>query len=243
MAEPDSAAEGSWTIGAVVDALAEEFPGLTISKIRFLESKGLVSPPRAASGYRRFRTQDIERIRYVLTAQRDNFWPLKVIQEALDAMDRGLSFEGPSGAAAPSVPEIEAPDVPTGAALTAPAARIRLTRRELCTASGLSEAQVESMLGFGLLTPDAGGHFDGDAVLIGRSAAALASYGLEPRHLRSFRTAADREIGLVEQVVSPLRSRDDDSEAQHEEAVGELLREFLNLHAALVRAGLARHTR
>ena len=232
-------AEKSLTIGAVVDSLVGEFPDLTISKVRFLESKGLVKPPRAASGYRRFRASDVERIRYILTAQRDHFWPLKVIQEALDALDRGLApAEASAGAARPVVPEVAGvDDVPGAEELTAPATRLRLTRRELSSASGLAEATIDALAGYGLLTPDSHGHFDGLSLPVAKAAAALSSYGIEPRHLRSFRTAADREIGLVEQVLSPLRSR---GEREDRDIAGELLRECLALHAALVRAGIAR---
>ena len=231
---------GSLTIGAVVEALSEEFPDLTISKVRFLESKGLVKPPRAASGYRRFRSSDVDRIRYILTAQRDHFWPLKVIQEALDALDRGLTPAEVSGATArPVVPEVASGDeVPSAELLTAAAPRLRLTRKELSSASGLAEATIDALAGYGLLSPDSHGHFDGSSVPVAKAAAALSSYGIEPRHLRSFRTAADREIGLVEQVLAPLRSR---GERNEKDVAGELLRECLALHAALVRAGIARH--
>ncbi|MDO5698470.1 MAG: MerR family transcriptional regulator [Dermatophilus congolensis] len=243
MTAPGDTRQGSLTIGAVVEALSPEFPDLSISKVRFLESKGLVKPPRAASGYRRFRTEDVERIRYILTAQRDHFWPLKVIQEALDALDRGLTpVEAPCGTPRPVVPEVPSADeIPSAEELTTPAPRLRLTRRELSQTSGLAEATIDALAGYGLLTPDAQGHFDGSAVPIAKAAAALSSYGIEPRHLRAFRTAADREIGLVEQVVSPLRSRGDTRrDGSERDVAGELLRECLALHAALVRAGLAR---
>lgn len=235
--------QASLTIGAVVEALSQEFPDLSISKVRFLESKGLVKPPRSASGYRRFRDSDVERIRYILTAQRDHFWPLKVIQEALDALDRGLApAEVNHGAPRPVVPELPVADeVPPAELLTEPPARLRLTRRELSGASGLAEATIDALAGYGLLAPDQQGHFDGSAVPIAKAAAALSSYGIEPRHLRSFRTAADREIGLVEQVVSPLRSRGENrGERSERDVAGELLHQCLALHAALVRAGLAR---
>lgn len=239
MSASGEARQDSLTIGAVVETLSQEFPDLSISKVRFLESKGLVKPPRAASGYRRFRASDVERIRYILTAQRDHFWPLKVIQEALDALDRGLTPAEASGVAAqPVVPDVPAgAGVPSAESLTAPAPRLRLTRRELSRASGLAEATIDALAGFGLLTPDAHAHFDGSSVPVAKAAAALSSYGIEPRHLRAFRTAADREIGLVEQVLSPLRSRGVDNER---DVAGELLHECLALHAALVRAGIAR---
>ena len=125
---------GSRTIGAVLAALTPDFPDLTISKIRFLEAEGLVTPHRAGSGYRTYTDRDIERLRYVLTAQRDRFWPLKVIRDALDAMDRGLTPGEPEGSdARPRVPEgASDPDVPTALALAAPAT-LRLTARSCAT--------------------------------------------------------------------------------------------------------------
>ena len=124
-------------IGEVLDRLRPDFPGITIPKIRFLEAEGLVTPHRARSGYRTYTDRDIERLRYVLTAQRDRFWPLKVIRDALDAMDRGLTPGEPEGSdARPRVPEgASDPDVPTALALAAPAT-LRLTARELRDAAG-----------------------------------------------------------------------------------------------------------
>ena len=109
------------TIGAVLAALQQDFPDVTISKIRFLEAEGLVTPARTGSGYRTYAVQDLDRLRYILTAQRDHFWPLKVIAAALDAMDRGLTPErAESGMPRPSVPTpVADPEVPTAAALTA----------------------------------------------------------------------------------------------------------------------------
>lgn len=230
--------DSTLTIGGVVDELRGEFPDLSISKIRFLESKGLVDPPRATSGYRRFRRDDVDRLRYILTAQRDHFWPLKVIQDALDALDRGLA-PAPGTNGRPSVPESTAAEVPAADELTAPVRAMRLTRGELAHSAGMSEGDIDDLVRFGLLAADVEGHFDASALAVSKAAAGLASYGLEPRHLRAFRTAADREVGLVEQVTSTMRS----GAAANEEAVGELLHLCLALHASLVRAALARRAR
>ncbi len=223
------------SIGAVLDELSAEFPDVTVSKIRFLEARGLVTPQRTASGYRSFSAADVERLRYILTAQRDRFWPLKVIREALDAMDRGLQPASDVDQR-PTVPSPSVdPDVPTVEELREPPAALTLTRGEVMTSSGLDAAMLDALVGYGLLRPDRRGHFGADALPIAAAAATLASYGIEARHLRPFRTAADREIGLVQQVVSPLRGRDPE---RAEVVTAEVLRAGIALHTALVRAAL-----
>jgi DNA-binding transcriptional MerR regulator len=233
----------SRTIGGVLAALTPDFPDLTISKIRFLEAEGLVTPYRTGSGYRTYSERDVERLRYVLTAQRDRFWPLKVIRDALDAMDRGLSPGEPEAPdARPRVPERETDrDIPTADALAAPPT-LRLTARELRDAAGLDRPTLDALETYGLVRADAGGHFDDDALAVARTAAALAAYGVEPRHLRPFRTAADREIGLVQQIVRPGRSAAGrpvrgNGEAP-EDPTPEVLRLCIALHTALVRTGI-----
>jgi DNA-binding transcriptional MerR regulator len=231
------------TIGAVLAALQPDFPDVTISKIRFLEAEGLVTPARTESGYRTYTVRDVDRLRYILTAQRDHFWPLKVIAAALDAMDRGLTPEHTdSGRPRPSVPTpVADPEVPTAAALTA-AGSLRLTRAELATSSGLDADTLDALENFGLLHADSTGHFGDAALTVAHTAAELAAYGLEPRHLRPFRTAADREIGLVEQVVTPHRSPSAKASRGGVKAdpTGDVLRLFIALHTALVRDGLQR---
>jgi DNA-binding transcriptional MerR regulator len=231
------------TIGTVLAALQQDFPDVTISKIRFLEAEGLVTPARTESGYRTYAVQDLDRLRYVLTAQRDHFWPLKVIAAALDAMDRGLTpARTDAGMPRPSVPmPVADPDVPSAAALTA-AGSLRLTRAELATSSGLDADTIDALENFGLLHPDATGHFGDAALTVAHTAAELAAYGLEPRHLRPFRTAAEREIGLVQQVVTPHQSASAKASrgAAKADPTGDVLRLCIALHTALVRDGLQR---
>lgn len=236
------ARRSSLTIGAVLAVLSEDFPGITISKIRFLESEGLLTPARTASGYRTYSEADVERLRYILTAQRDHFWPLKVIREALDAMDRGLTpphSEGP-GMPRPAVPPV-APDplVPDAAAIAAPAT-LRLTAVELAKASGVELKTLRELEGFGLVRADDSGHYDDSALAVATAAAALAAYGVEPRHLRPFRTAADREVGLVQQVVGPQRTGRGGKGEDGADREAEVLRLCVALHTALVRDGLRR---
>ena len=239
----EGATPGTRTIGGVLAALAADFPDLTISKIRFLEAEGLVTPHRTGAGYRTYSDRDVERLRYILTAQRDRFWPLKVIRDALDAMDRGLQASEPEVPdARPRVPDPTAdPDVPTATELAAPPV-LRLTARELREAAGLDRSTLDALETYGLVRADSRGHFDDDALAVARVAVALAAYGVEPRHLRPFRTAADREIGLVQQIVRPARSaagRPPRGEVPvPEDPTPEVLRLCVALHTALVRSGL-----
>ena len=221
----------SLTVGAVVRALQPEFPDISVSKVRFLEAEGLVAPTRTASGYRQFTEADVERLRYVLRAQRDRFWPLRVIRERLAAIDRGLDPGGEEGP--PRPPDQEAdPGVPAAETLLA-GVRLRLTAAEISEASGLDPAEVAALRSHGLLRPDADG-LHGEADLrVARAAAGLSAYGIEARHLRPFRTAADREVGLVEQAVGARRG----TTAERDRA--EVAHLCLTLHAALVRGGLA----
>ena len=229
------------TIGAVLATLAPDYPDVSISKIRFLEAEGLLTPGRTSSGYRTFSPDDLERLRYILTAQRDRFWPLKVIREALDQLDRGL--EPGRGDVSPSRPQVPVgatdPDLPAASELGR-SGDLRLTAGELRGAARLDQPTFEALCTFGLLRPDSSGHYGDAALAVARAAGALAAHGIEPRHLRPFRTAADREIGLVQQVVSPIRgrSRGTGGKVKHD-PTPQILAECIALHTALVRAGLA----
>jgi len=228
------------TIGAVLAALAPDFPDVSISKIRFLEAEGLVTPERTGSGYRTFSTDDLDRLRYILTAQRDRFWPLKVIREALDQLDRGLApAAGDESRARPKVPDGAGnPGLPTAFELGS-RGKLRLTGAELRDAAGLDKPTFESLCNYGLLRPGSNGHFSEAALAVARAAGALAAYGIEPRHLRPFRTAADREIGLVQQVVSPIRGQGRGTGGKvRRDPTAQILVECIALHTALVKAGL-----
>ena len=210
--------------------LRPDFDDVTISKIRFLEAEGLVEPGRTPSGYRKFSDADVERLRYVLAAQRDHYLPLKVIKEHLAAIDRGL--EPPSTAGArPSPPAAlvarSEAGLPEPDDFGADPAELRLTRDELLSAAGIDPACWTSSRRT-VCCPT--GEYDADALLVARTAGELAAYGVEPRHLRPFRTAADREVGLIEQITGP-RGHD----AEVERALAAL---SVRLHAALVRTAL-----
>ena len=233
------------SIGEVLDRLRPDFPDVSISKIRYLESEGLIEPERTAAGYRKFSSADVDRLRYILTAQKENYYPLKVIREHLDAIDRGLSI--PTGTAAtprpPTVVLAHDPSQPGAAERT----ELRLSRRELCDAAGVDDELLGQIEGFGLVrpvgSPTAGEwHYDATALLVATTVGELAAYGVEPRHLRAVKTAADRELDLCEQVVAPLRrQRDAGAPARAQDTVSELATLVLRLHSTLVRDGVGRH--
>lgn len=218
------------TIGAVVRALADEFPDLTISKIRFLEAEGLVTPERSESGYRRFGAADVDRLRWVLRTQRDRFWPLTAIRAALEDADRGLDPAAPGVAATVPEPESGDPVDPDGLLARGP---LRLTADELLAAVGTAPADLADLVEHGLVRPREDGTYGEDDLRVARAAAGLAGFGLEARHLRVFRAAAEREVDLVEQATSSRRP------AEAAAARAEALRHVLELHAALVRGGLS----
>jgi len=229
------------SIGEVLGQLRPDFADITISKIRFLEAEGLVEPERTASGYRKFSREDLSRLRYVLSAQRDHYLPLRVIKEHLDAIDRGL--EPPAiGGSGPKVPRalVAAEGLPGPEAFLPDLSEIRLSRRELLDAAGLQPEQLDQLEQYGLLGPRPGGsHYDGDALVVAKTVAEMARFGIEARHLRPFKAAAEREIGLVEQVVTPLvRQRGPEARARAEEVARELASLSVKLHATLVRTGL-----
>jgi DNA-binding transcriptional MerR regulator len=236
------------SIGEVLAHLRAEFPDTTISKLRFLEAEGLVEPRRTPSGYRKFSGTDVARLRYILTAQRDQYLPLRVIREHLAALDRD---DGPQDALTGSTgfgpgrlrPALAAvgPDGQHPQRVTEPAAEPvgRLTRDELLARSGLDDVVLRELERLGLVVASTGGWFDVDGLEVAAAVAALAGYGVEPRHLRSYRAAADREIGLFGQLVAPLaRQSGPAARARAAETVRELATLTQRIHTALVRAGL-----
>ena len=230
------------TIGEVLTRLRPEFPDVSISKIRFLEAEGLIDPERTPSGYRKFSLADVDRLRYILAEQRDHYYPLKVIKQNLETMTRGLEPPAVAGGAARAPRAFHA--VPVDAEpedfTPAPATDLRLTAAELAANAGLEDAHLADLVSFGLVRPRPGTeYFDADALVVATTAAHMAAFGLEPRHLRAFKAAADREVGMIEQIVSPqARQRDDQAKARADEMVGELAALSVRLHTALVKIGL-----
>ena len=288
------------SIGEVLAALRDEFPDVTISKIRFLESQGLIDPERTPSGYRKFRDGDVARLRWILHQQKDNFLPLKVIKSRLDeagpdALPADVDGDTPVGAS--EEPEAARPrpaaratktkrtsrakpkkaasrTSKAGATSTPPAADptfefpmlplepdgseeddlraattgASFTRKELATAAGLSATQLEELEQYGLVAPAAGSGdrviFSEEALVVARLAAEFAGHGIGPRHLRMFRSFAEREAGLYDQVIAPrLRRKNPEARARAREDLVDLARLGRSLRAALLResaAGLLR---
>jgi DNA-binding transcriptional MerR regulator len=343
------------SIGEVLSLLQEEFPDVTISKIRFLESQGLLDPERTPSGYRKFYEADIDRLRWILRQQKDHYLPLKVIKDRLDetgtvrtaptaASHADLDIaDDPAGAPAPAMaasaratggpathaaraavalddrPEVvETPDVPPpaapapaaaaapvtdwpptprragrrppaaeppradvadviepptrrpaprpsddatlvlsrgrGGARSRPAERpaaaadpgsVSLTAEELSQASGLSMRAVRELEGYGLLethTVGGTGYYDADALVIARTAAGFLEHGIEARHIRAYKVAAEREAGLYEQIVLPLlKQRNPEARRRATETVAELMRLGDDMRSVLLRRGLRDH--
>jgi len=230
------------SIGQVLARLRPEFASVSVSKIRFLEEKGLVTPERTPSNYRKYRESDVDRLRYALTVQRDHYLPLKVIGEHLEALDRGE--EPPAlDPVVPVVPTLAlAPDGTPSPAAFARHDRLRLSRQEVLKTAGIEEELLAELERQGLVAPRPGTrHYDTDALVVAETARELARFGLEPRHLRSFRAAADREVGLVEQATAPLRrGRDAAAQARAEDAATQVAALAVRLHATLLRTGLRR---
>ncbi len=220
------AADGH-TIGEVLNRLKHEFDDVSISKIRFLESEGLVRPGRSESGYRQFSDSDVERLRYVLLAQRDRYLPLKVIKDELSRLDAGLpvDIEAPMAGG-----DGERPADPTLAGRTDVLSDVALDRDELCHASGLSEGELAGLVANGILADTES--FNGVALRTARIASELIRRGLEPRHLRGYRLSAEREADWIEQLVAPLL-RQRNPESRHDAAAR--ADEFVALGAQLHR--------
>jgi DNA-binding transcriptional MerR regulator len=226
---------GHLGISEVLAQLRGEFPDISVSKIRFLETEGLISPARSPSGYRRFCAADIDRLRYILAAQRDQYLPLRVIKERLTRLD-------PGGGAASRPPDSQ----PRAGAELGPAAGEELgrdagllSRRELVAAAGLTEALLTELETFGLVRR-VGRQYGPDALQVARAAAALTTYGVEARHLRAVRAAAERETAMIESLVAPiLAQRGRGARDLAARTAAEVMEEVLRLHAALVDAALA----
>jgi len=297
------------SIGEVLSLLQDDFPDVTISKIRFLESQGLLDPERTPSGYRKFYEPDIERLRWILRHQRDHFLPLKVMKDRLEAAtaagqavppdeppagpgERGEAPEGPgrsaearptevvapdgstARAAAPSPPvdpegaaerrpmapptEARRPSRPAPAMPPLPAAQlsanpldagptvVSFTLDELAQVTGLTPHDLGELTKYGLLAGEQVGgetYYDGDAFVVARTAAGFMRFGIEARHLRMYKVAAEREAGFMEQVVMPLlKQRNPTARQQAARNLGEMAQLGENLRGALLRTALRGHT-
>ena len=223
------------SIGAVLDLLRGDFPDVTISKIRFLEAEGLVTPERTASGYRRFTAYDCARLRFILTAQRDQYLPLKVIKAQLDAQPNG---ELPQSGSAYGVPRL-VPVTGEDDGVSVAQSQVRLRREDLLARSGIDEALLNELVRGGIINPGTAGFFDEHSVVIAQCAKALEEYGVEPRHLRAFRSAADRQSDLIAQIAGPVVKA---GKAGARDRADDLAREVaalaITLHTSLIKSAV-----
>ena len=250
---------GHRSIGEVLSLLATEHPDLTISKIRFLESQGLISPQRTPSGYRKFFDSDIERLNWILIQQRDHFLPLKEIKRRLAAGEvppSALRSAAPNSDGLPGTPSLFAPRHRTGDEDVDPEAAegteqpaeapVSLTAEDLADAIGADLDHVVELQRLGLIAPASRASgpegepaFDHEALLAARTVAALAEHGIAARNLRMFKVAADREAGVYEQALGPLMARRDTARLRSELAgIVELTD---SLHRLLLRRLLRPH--
>ena len=212
------------SIGQVLARLTTEFPDLTPSKLRFLEERQLISPSRTESGYRKFSPSDVDRLRFVLTIQRDHYLPLKIIRSYLADLDAGRQPELPGGAqVAPSMLSTER----------------RLSREELIREAGATPQLLNDAVTSSLII--ASEHYSDDVLAVLRSLVELQRTGIEPRHLRTFRSAAERELGLIENALMPITHRKDgSSRAQAIELAREIAGQLEIVRSSLIRSALSR---
>ncbi len=258
------------SIGEVLALLKEEFPDVTISKIRFLESQGLLDPERTPSGYRKFYDTDVERLQWILRQQREHFLPLKVIKgrlrgglEAADQEEAEAGQAAPEGpgpvAAAPApapspaaaTPAVRATSSPAIPAMSEPApldisqTGVSMNLAELAAASGLEDDDLRELERYGLLSgrkAASSTYYDEEALMVAQLAAGFMKYGVEARHLRMYRTAAEREAGFLEQVVMPmLKQRNPQARRQAADALSDLTKLGQGLRAAMLRQALRKY--
>lgn len=296
----DTSGEGYLSIGEVLGLLLEEFPDVTISKIRFLESQGLISPERTPSGYRKFYDDDVDLLRVILTEQRQNFLPLRVIKDRLetgeiDPTGEHLRPNGTDDVAPHPDDDVDLGEVPAASLASHPAARaakanpepaqratapssdtpaartddpvpvpvaepatepasaqllpgVLLDRAELCAMVGMSDAELSQLENFGVIQPQQSGSgmamYGDDAVEIAKPACAFLRAGIDARHLRSFRTSAEREASLYEQIVTPrFRQRNPESRAEALAQLRQLDGLGAKLRAAMTRQAMSHHFR
>ncbi|MBU1493909.1 MAG: MerR family transcriptional regulator [Actinobacteria bacterium] len=219
------------TIGETINLLKKEFPDITVSKVRFLETQGLIDPQRSRSGYREFGPGDIDRIRYILRQQRDHFLPLRVIKSKLTAWQRGEEPTIPVPEGAPA----EAYFATSGASMKAD---------ELARTAGIRTDLIHDLVREGLITPRGEPEnptFSDDDVAIARASQRLIGRGFDTRHLRSLLRGANRDADLVGQLAGPLlRNRSPASHRQAAEILADAAQGMGDLQEALLRAQLRR---
>lgn len=224
---PEPKPEKTMSIGEVLKLLTPDFPDITLSKIRYLESEGLVFPQRTSSGYRKYINADVERLHYVLTTQKKTYMPLKQIKKQLDAMDSCSVIPITKAATAQT---IISPEEFRKPAIT------RLSDVEIAEKAGVELQFVIDLANVGIIGPDQSGFFTADDIQVVSTASALSEFGIDARHLKSVKNAASRQADLISQVVTPLvRSNKDGAREQAEEMSRQMSALVVSLHAILVK--------
>ena len=224
---PEPKPEKTMSIGEVLKLLTPDFPDITLSKIRYLESEGLVFPLRTSSGYRKYVNADVERLHYVLTTQKKTYMPLKQIKKQLDAMDSCSVIPITKAATAQT---IISPEEFRKPAIT------RLSDVEIAEKAGVELQFVIDLANVGIIGPDQSGFFTADDIQVVSTASALSEFGIDARHLKSVKNAASRQADLISQVVTPLvRSNKDGAREQAEEMSRQMSALVVSLHAILVK--------
>ena len=226
------------SIGEVLVAVKTEFPDITISKIRFLESEGLIQPERTPSGYRKFYEEDLERLKSILRMQRDEYLPLKVIKERLLKQDAG-ELEEPTPAEEDDAPgEVEE-------VLAEPATGLQMPIEEMSAATGVDRERIKELESYGLVCshgPESARYYDGDDYVVLTILRDFFQFGVEPRHLTMYKHFAEREASFFETIVMPtLRQRNPDARRAASDSLAELSRVSRKLKQALLRTNLREH--
>jgi DNA-binding transcriptional MerR regulator len=228
------------SIGEVLVNVKTEFPDITISKIRFLESEGLITPERTPSGYRKFYPEDVERLRSILRLQRDEYLPLKVIKERLLKAENGdddgqPTLEQAVGGAEPDGTE-ELAEAPTG---------LQMSVEEMAAATGVDRDRIKELEGFGIVCshgPEGGRYYDGDDYVTLSIVKDFLRFGIEPRHLTMYKHFADRESAFFEALVAPtLRQKNPDARRAAAQTLGDLTSTSRKFKQALLRNALREH--
>lgn len=223
------------SIGEVLVTLKTEFPDVTISKIRFLEGEGLITPERTPSGYRKFREEDVDRLRVILKMQRDEYLPLKVIKDRLEHGDEVTE----SGMPAPRAPE------PVSDEVAIPPTGLHMSMDELSAATGVDRERIRELEGFGIICShglNGDSYYDGDDFVVLTIVRDLFKYGIEPRHLSMYRHFAEREASFFEQIVLPmLRQRNPDARKAATESLAQMANLSKKLKQALLRVNLRQY--
>src|SRR3990172_2841792 len=224
------------SIGEVLVSVKTEFPDITISKIRFLEAEGLITPERTPSGYRKFYEQDVERLKSILKMQRDEYLPLKVIKERLLRQESGDGGEASEAPADAEEPGDELAEPPTG---------LQMSIEEMSAATGVERERIEELETYGMVCshrPQGAKYYDGDDYVVLSIVRHFFRFGVEPRHLTMYKHFAEREASLFEAIVMPtLRQRNPDARRAAASSLSELAKASRKLKQALLRTNIRQH--